>query len=289
MSIENEKVAVIEGLSAYLTTHTETAIDRAVETGEVLEDMNFHPTVDHPFGWFYAPFDWVNEEADIILIGVTPGKRQAKTALKTLRRALASGRTAVQAAELAKQAASFEGEMREIATQLMDRFELHRVFQLNSCGELFEAAKHRAHYTSVLRYPTLHWQTKMKNGAKISGWFDYSGGDGVFREESLVESRQRDFERKIVQFREAWLVPFGPTPAKALEQLAAQGLLDPHRILSGMNHPSGTQWNRHNCQLNRSDDHSGCARNVGCSNLRHRSRGLEKRVAGILSASPEGC
>lgn len=287
MTIENEKVAVIERISPYLKRMAETDIDRVIDTGDILEDANFHPNVEHPFGRFYAPFDWVNEQADIVLIGITPGKRQAKTALKTLRHALASGRTAVEAAELAKQAASFEGDMRDIATQLMDRFELHRVFGLRTCGELFEGARHRAHYTSLLRYPVLHWKTvtRRRKGAKIktTGWFDYSGSDHLFKNKLLSQSRETDFEREIIQFRNAWLVPFGVWPASALDRLVEQGVLSQDRILSGINHPSGGQWNRHYCQLNRSEDHSTCGPKVGCLDLRKKSEALDNKVAEILA------
>src|SRR5262245_3559566 len=124
MTIADDKVALIQKLAPHLTSMTESTIDRAIETGDILNNPNFDPTIEHPFGQFYAPFDRLNENADIVLIGITPGRRQAKTALKTLRQALASGRTPGEAAGLAKQAASFEGDMRDIAAQLMDRFEL---------------------------------------------------------------------------------------------------------------------------------------------------------------------
>lgn len=38
---------------------------------------------------------------------------------------------------------------------LMDHFGLHRLFGLTSTLDLFGSAAHRAHYTSVLRYPVL--------------------------------------------------------------------------------------------------------------------------------------
>jgi hypothetical protein len=53
--------------------------------------------------------------------------------------------------------------------------------------------------------------------------------------------------------------------------------------LAGINHPSPGQRNRHHCQLNRSDDHSGCGSKVGCAGLRERSQALESKVAAILS------
>jgi hypothetical protein len=283
MTIADDKIALIEGLAPRLLKMTETAIDQAIDTGDILAESAFYPKVEGPFGQFYAPFDWVNEDADVVLIGITPGKRQAKTALKALRRAIVGGRSPGESAELAKQAASFEGEMREIATQLMDRFLLNRIFGLKTCADLFGAAKQRAHYTSLLRYPVLHRQTRTIRRVKRTAWFDYSGGQNLFTTKLLVESKESDFVREIVKFGHAWLVPFGRWPAAVLRDLVARRLLDPQRILAGINHPSPGQKNRHRCQLNRTDDHSGCTKNVGCEGLRKVTRELETKVAAILA------
>lgn len=273
----------IEQVAPYVLNLFDSQIDALVEGGDVLTDPNFSPEIQGKFGQFYAPFDWVNEDADVVLIGITPGRAQAKAALKSLRGALRRGLTAPDAARVAKQAASFDGDMREIAAQLMNRFMFPKLFGLRDTAELFGSASHRAHYTSLLRYPVLHWQTKKKKGQEITGWFDYSGGDSAFSVEMLRRSIDQHFEPEIAQFKHAWLVPFGPVPAMALESMVARGLVDPDRVLPGVNHPSGTQWNRHNCQLNISDDHSACGRNVGCETIRRRSGNLEKVVSKLLS------
>jgi hypothetical protein len=261
---------------------TETEIDRLIDSGDVLHDENFLPEVKDVFGQFYAPFDWINKDADIVLIGITPGKRQAKTALKTLRDALIKGQSPTEAAKLAKQAASFDGEMRNIAARLMNRFKLHKLFALEDCADLFGLARHRTHYTSILRYPVLHRQTKKKNG--ITAWYDYSGGKSISKVEILVRSIARDFEPEITHFKHAWLVPFGPIPALVLDNMVKRGIIDPDRILPGINHPTGTQHNRHNCQLNITEDHSRCASNVGCETIQGRSGKLEQIIAAHLSS-----
>jgi len=284
LSLTGDKREHIARIDDHLAQLTDVEIDRLVQTGDVLSDNSLGMGTKHPFGQFYAPFDWINEDADIVLIGITPGKRQAKAALKALRSALVGGKSVDEAAKMAKQAASFEGEMRDIAARLMNRFDLHKIFGLSDTKELFGGASQRAHYTSLLRYPVLHWQTKKKpDGKKSTGWFDYSGGDDAFSAEMLLRSIRENFEPELAKFRQAWLVPFGPIPARALEGMVQRGLVDSDRVLPGINHPSGTQRNRHNCQLNISADHSMCARNVGCETIRGRSSRLEKIVATRLA------
>lgn len=273
----------IEQVAPHLLTLSDTQIDALVDGGDVLSDSHFTPETKGKFGQFYAPFDWMNKDADIVLVGITPGRAQAKSALKSLRAALRRGLPASDAAKIAKQSASFEGDMRDIAARLMNRFMFHKIFGLGNSADLFGKSSHRAHYTSLLRYPVLHWQTKFKKGEKLTGWFDYSGGESAFSVDMLRRSIDQHFTPEIALFKDAWLVPFGPVPALALERMAASGLIDVDRILLGVNHPSGTQWNRHNCQLNTSDDHSACGRNVGCETIRRRSANLEKVVAKHLS------
>lgn len=279
MTISSSYRDRIEQIAPHLLTLWDSQIDALVDGGDILRDANFSPEIQGIFGQFFAPFDWVNEGADIVLIGITPGRAQAKSAIKSLRGALKRGLSSADAAKIAKQSASFEGDMRDIAAQLMNRFQLPRLFGLGDAAELFGRASHRAHYTSLLRYPVLHWQTKKKKDVKATGWFDYSGGNSAFSAEMLRRSIAQHFEPEIAQFQKAWLVPFGPVPAEALRSMAARGLIDPDRVLSGINHPSGTQWNRHNCQLNITNDHSACGRNVGCDTIRDRSSKLERLVA----------
>jgi hypothetical protein len=102
----------------------------------------------------------------------------------------------------------------------------------------------------------------------------------------LTRLFEEKFVPEITAFSAAWLVPFGPVPAAALIQLTKSGLIKSERVLGGINHPSGTQWNRQNCQLNTTADHSSCARNVGCNGLRTRSAELEARVAELLTLRP---
>jgi hypothetical protein len=155
----------------------------------------------------------------------------------------------------------------------MDYFQMHRLFGLPSCSALFGEASHRVHYTSVFRYPVL----ELKNG----GWRNYSGGNWE-RYKLLGQMIEDHLVPELETFRNAWLVPFGPTPAEVLMALAKRGLVNPTKVLSGLNHPAGTQWNRHNCQLNRID-HSKCAKNVGCRIIQARSAALRAHVSAALA------
>lgn len=261
-------VTVIMGLS-------NDELSRLIGSGAILDEPAFSMGQSSDLAAFYAPFDWINEDADIVLLGVTPGKQQAEAALATLRNELRSGSPIADAMRIAKQAASFAGEMRTIATRLMDQFRMNDLFGLPTSSDLFGRSRHRVHYTSVYRYPVLR--------KEAAGWKNYRGG--VSRrdlENPLLHGMVRDYlipELKMLP--NAWLVPFGPTPATILTELSNESVVDGGRILTGLNHPSGTQWNRHKCQLDLVN-HDQCAANVGCVKIQARSRELRAAITAHL-------
>lgn len=271
--IEAGAIERIDSVQSALKNRYPDDIRKAIERNTILSDPAFSLWSEGKYSCFYAPFDWINEQADIVLIGITPGKQQAEAALIELQRQLKKGASAEEAARLAKLEASFKGTMRTIASQLMDHFGLQKVFGLPTCDELFTRSIHRAHFTSVLCYPVL------ETGKQ--GWKDFSGDEKIMSRSSLRKMIDDIFVPEIERFPKAWLVPFGPTPAIVLEALGERGIVDMGRVLSGLNHPAGTQWNRHNCQLDRVE-HRDCAPNVGCGTIQERSRQLREKVASLV-------
>jgi|ERR1700687_2149667 len=201
----------------------------------------------------------------------------------SLRSALKGGKPVADAAARAKQVASFNGEMRDVASELMDHFRLNDVFGIEKSAMLFDEMAHRTHYTSVLRYPVLEWKTVTKKGRKISGWFNYGGDDKIFTRPFMRKMIEEKLVPELQLFPNAWLVPFGPTPAFVLDELVRKGVIGGDRILAGLNHPSGSQWNRHNCQMDRVD-HNTCSPNVGCAKVQERTNRLKRTVAKLLTS-----
>jgi hypothetical protein len=266
MSISADEIQTIQRLATHLLSLTEGEIPRLIADGYILKDAFFSPVIADRFATFFAPFDSVNDSADVVLIGITPGKRQAIDALLTLRSALKNGKPVADAAARAKQVASFNGEMRDVAAVLMDYFRLNDVFGVEKSAMLFDKMAHRTHNTSVLRYSVLEWKTVNKKGSKTSGWFNYGGDDKIFKRPFMRKMIEEKLVPELQLFPNAWLVPFGPTPAFVLDELVRKGVIGGDRVLAGLNHPSGSQWNRHNCQMDRVD-HSTCSPNVGCAKV----------------------
>lgn len=107
---------------------------------------------DGPVSVYYAPFEWVNPNAKVVLVGITPGKVQAANALAEAKRALADC-FEQEVLRRAKATGAFSGAMRPNLVALLDAIRLHDWLGLNTCSELFGSAGESLQTTSVLQFP----------------------------------------------------------------------------------------------------------------------------------------
>ena len=180
----------------------------------------------------YAPFDHINRDAKIVLLGITPGAQQAGNALTELAAALHAGVSQLHALELAKQTASFSGPMRKNLIAMLDRIGLPAALEVESCARLFDTRSDLVHFTSALRYPVF-----------VDGK-DYSGSPSILATPVLREMTRRWLHEEIALLQEAFWVPLGKEPAAVLDDCIARGDLDARRVLTGLPHPSGANAER---------------------------------------------
>jgi hypothetical protein len=181
---------------------------------------------------FYAPFDAINPDARVAIVGITPGKTQMRTALAMARQQLASGASDDCALRAAKQVGAFSGPMRTNLISLLDRVGLGSALGLSSCSDLFGSAQSKLQTTSVLPFPVF-----------LRGE-DYRGTPDPLRHSLLRDQIHRHFAGIIKTLRHAVLVPLGPVPTAVLLSLADQGAVQRERILDGLPHPSGANAER---------------------------------------------
>src|SRR5262249_9978908 len=76
--------------------------------------MDLGPLLRHdgPLSAFYAPWDWVNTSAKIMLVGITPGAAQAAKGLREAQRCLREGLANEETLRRANAVGSFSGPMR---------------------------------------------------------------------------------------------------------------------------------------------------------------------------------
>ena len=181
---------------------------------------------------YYAPFEWVNKQAKVVLVGITPGKTQATNALAEASRGLSTGAATDEVLRLAKQTGAFSGAMRPNLVALMDCVGLPRVLGLRTCAELFGTAPQLLQTASVLPFPVF------LNGD------NYNGAPDLVRTPLLRQLMLDHFLPTLSELPDAVLIPLGPVPTKALSWLVREGHVSGRRVLEGLPHPSGANGER---------------------------------------------
>lgn len=181
---------------------------------------------------YYAPFDAINHDARVVLVGITPGLQQAVNALNAARAALLRGASAAEATQVAKTTGSFSGPLRRNLVDLLDHVGLARWLGLAGCDALFASAGNRVHFTSMLRYPVF-----------VDGK-DYSGTPSPLATPFLKRQLELVLLDELRQLPTAVFVPLGPRVSEVMAWAARQGAVDAQRVLDGMPHPSGANAER---------------------------------------------
>lgn len=180
----------------------------------------------------YAPFEHINLQARVVLVGITPGRTQMVNALRECRRQLQSGASPEVALKAAKQTGAFSGAMRPNLIALMDAIGLQHWLGLTSCESLFGSHAHLVQTTSVLRSPVF------VNGE------NYNGTPRMTSHSVLRQQLLDGFAQDARALPKAVFLPLGDKVSEALHYLADQGVLSRSRILDGLPHPSGANAER---------------------------------------------
>jgi hypothetical protein len=159
-------------------------------------------------------------------------RRKEPTIPDALLDQLLAGADLATAARIAKQTASFSGPMRANLIAMLDHFRVNRVLGVPSCAELFGAGAKLVHYTSALRYPVF-----------VDG-DNYGGTPPMTANPLLRRQLMAWFAEEARALPHALFVPLGGKVSDAVRLLAREGIIDPERVLDGLQHPSGANAER---------------------------------------------
>lgn len=182
---------------------------------------------------YYAPFEYVNELAKVVIVGITPGLNQMKQSYSTVFNTKSVGYTDEKILSLVKNNSSFEGSMRKNLIQMLDELELNQHLNISSTANLFAEASELVHTTSVITYPVFH-----KGG-------NYAGTTpNMLKTEILKKYITNQFVTELNEMNKPLIIPLGTKVSKVFDYLVEKEILDPKLILTGFPHPSGANGSR---------------------------------------------
>src|SRR5690606_4431370 len=143
------------------------------------------------------PFEYVNREARVVIVGITPGQTQMLNAVKEAHRQLNLATDEQSTLRAAKSTGAFSGSMRPNLVGLLDTIGLNRWLGIQSCDSLFGADAHLVQTTSVLRNPVF------VNGK------NYNGTPDMVRHPLLRAQLLQCFGEDAKKLSKAVFIPLG--------------------------------------------------------------------------------
>ena len=187
---------------------------------------------------YYAAFDYVNTDAQLVIVGITPGRTQMNKANRAAALAIQSGLSEDIALLNAKKAASFGGEMRDRLTALLDHSKINQHLGISSCRTMWEQHNHLVHFTSVLRNPVFAMDGAVEN--------NYTGSSPTLATHKGFAAQRADFRNELLSItKKALILPLGAKVAHAIQSLVKSGAIPLTRVLNAdgkvaeFAHPSG--------------------------------------------------
>lgn len=192
---------------------------------------------ENELAMYYSPHnEYINDQAKLIIIGITPGWNQMKVAFEEIRHCLDSKQkfTVEQMLGQAKKAASFSGTMRKNLLNMLDQCGISQILHVENSASLFEEQRHFIHTTSVIKYPVFY---KNKN---------YTGHQPKVEHSQLLTTYAYEvFIEEINRMKSpALIIPLGKMVEEIIKNILISGRLTEHVYLFGFPHPSGANGHR---------------------------------------------
>jgi hypothetical protein len=209
---------------------------REVEPARLLapgyDRLLLHREGDWEVHW--APFEPLNTQAEIVLVGLTPGYSQALKALHSLRGGLRRGMSASRALVEAKIAGAFAGDIRDPLERMLNFMEIPQRMGVRDAASLLDQHGMRVHLTSALRYPVF----KVGEDAGAAERKGYSGAGRMLRTPWMRQMVETLLADELLALPNARVFPMGQPARAAVEHLVARGVLSGERVYYSMQHPS---------------------------------------------------
>ena len=167
---------------------------------------------------YYAPFDYINTKAKVVIVGITPGLQQMLQSYEVINQ----GKSLKEVKDLS----SFKGSMRTGLIKYLDELKINDILKIKSSESLFNKNSRYLHTTSLVKYPVFD---KGKN---------YSGAN-ILKKKILLDFIEKNFLEELKTLKKSIIVPLGNTVSSTIEYLNNKYNLKLACFLKGFPHPSG--------------------------------------------------
>lgn len=178
-------------------------------------------------------FDFVNPEAEVVIVGITPGNSQLK-----------DSREGLKPKEI-KRKNAFAGSMRPNLVKMLDHVGVNRLLGIETCRSLWEEDFDKVEMTSLLKEATY---IVRKSGKKDM----FKEVDMIAKSEKLTKMLNEGFIKDCGSYNKVKLfVACGPKVYDKLQEMKGTSIINAQVI--GIAHPSGANLGRVLCYLGKKE------------------------------------
>lgn len=177
----------------------------------------------------YTPFEYINTQARLCIVGITPGTTQLEEAYQTAKRHLERGDVTELILRETKKAAAFAGSMRTNLIKMLRHFQIGDLLGVDE-STLWGSNAAVLHSTSVIPH------------AAFTGTKMFAGSfEEILRSPLLSRCFEQDFLPELAQLTpKTRFIGLGPTALAALEWCVKHQHIEPKQLLGALPHPSGS-------------------------------------------------
>ncbi|PLR94145.1 hypothetical protein [Bacillus sp. T33-2] len=219
--------------SYYLEMISQLPLKDGYEKEEILTE-DFLIEKDRKMEVYYCTHnEYINHEAKIFIIGITPGFVQMNKSIAVARKCLAQNVPHCGIPYICKRESRFFGPMRKNIIEMLDELELAKALEIESAAQLFGEKDGLLHTTSVIPYAVF-----------IDGR-NYTGhSPKLLSDHLLLKYMNGYFVPQAKALKNALFIPLGRSVEGVLGSMIAEGLIKQNQCLSGFPHPSGANGHR---------------------------------------------
>lgn len=177
----------------------------------------------------YTPFEYINHDAKLVIVGITPGNNQLDLAYQTVQELLKSGRPEEEVLIEAMKVGAFGGKsMKPNLLKILRHFQFEKLLGIDDIETMWGVNAELLHSTSVVPHAAF------KNGKQFNGSFNEVLASPLLKGcffDCFVPS-----VREITG--EALFIALGPCPQAALDWCVKEGALRQEQVLGSFCHPS---------------------------------------------------
>ena len=183
---------------------------------------------------YYAPHnEYLNPQAKVFIVGITPGFEQMSTAIAEARKCLEEEMRVEEIQYRCKVAGRFSGSLRQNLIKMLSDLNLVNYLGISDASELFSTHDELLHTISLIPYSVF---VKGKN---------YTGhSPKLLKSPFLMKYVYQNFLNELKQLEDVLIIPLGKGVEEVLLHLAGEGLINEKQILKGFPHPSGANAHR---------------------------------------------